>query len=93
MAPTRKLQCEVWRQEGSGAWFLAVSYEHVWVFFSVFRLTFIYKILQNVLKHHMITPDGYNVGRDLLLQRMVGAGGRGTVWKGMRWVVDRRTML
>ncbi|KAJ7157955.1 hypothetical protein C8R43DRAFT_996424 [Mycena crocata] len=24
---------------------------------------------ENVIKHHMISPDGYNIGRDLLVQR------------------------
>lgn len=36
---------------------------------------------ENVLKHHMIRPDGYNKGRDALVTRAVGQ----TKYKGVRY--------
>lgn len=39
---------------------------------------------QDYIKHHMIAPDGYNIGRDLLVQSAVYGGS----WKGMSWVTD-----
>jgi hypothetical protein len=35
-------------------------------------------------KRHVISPDGYNIGRDWLVQRAV-VGGK---WKGMWWKAD-----
>lgn len=32
----------------------------------------------------MIAPDGYNVGRDLLVQSAI----TGSSWKGISWVTD-----
>lgn len=40
-----------WQQQGTGAWFLAVSKE------------------KDATKHHMIIPDGYNIGRDEVVQQ------------------------
>ena len=34
----------------------------------------------------MIVPNGYNIGRDLLVQSAVS--GTGTSWKGISWVTD-----
>ncbi|KAI9573684.1 hypothetical protein HD554DRAFT_2012843 [Boletus coccyginus] len=39
---------------------------------------------QDYVKHHMIAPDGYNVGRDLLVQSAI----TGSSWKGISWVTD-----
>jgi hypothetical protein len=33
---------------------------------------------------HTISPDGYNIGRDWLVERAVRGGG----WKGMWWKAD-----
>lgn len=35
-------------------------------------------------KRHTISPDGYNIGRDWLVERAV----RGGRWKGMWWKAD-----
>ncbi|KAG6332001.1 hypothetical protein ID866_7086 [Astraeus odoratus] len=42
-------------------------------------------------KNHMIVPDGYNIGRDLLVQSALAGGS----WNGMRWraVVEWRNGL
>jgi len=39
---------------------------------------------ENLGRQHMIIPDGYNIGRDWLVEKAV-AGGR---WKGMWWKAD-----
>lgn len=39
---------------------------------------------QDSSKHHMIIPDGYNIGRDLLVERAIV----GSRWHGMRWRTD-----
>lgn len=39
---------------------------------------------QTLGDHHLIVPDGYNKGRDWLVERAV-EGGR---WKGMWWKAD-----
>ncbi|KAH0831963.1 hypothetical protein J3R83DRAFT_12852 [Lanmaoa asiatica] len=39
---------------------------------------------QDSTKHHMIVPNGYNIGRDLLVQSAVS----GSSWKGISWVTD-----
>lgn len=39
---------------------------------------------QDSTKHHMIVPDGYNIGRDLLVQSAIAGG----TWKGISWRAD-----
>ncbi|EIW81207.1 hypothetical protein CONPUDRAFT_82232 [Coniophora puteana RWD-64-598 SS2] len=39
---------------------------------------------ENSSKNHMIVPDGYNIGRDLLVENAAGV----THWNGMWWQVD-----
>jgi hypothetical protein len=38
----------------------------------------------NSCKRHMIIPNGYNIGRDWLVDRAVEGGH----WKGMRWKAE-----
>lgn len=40
--------------------------------------------LQDANKHHMIVPDGYNIGRDLLVQSAIS----GSSWNGIKWRTD-----
>lgn len=40
-----------WQQQGTGAWFLAVSKE------------------EDATKHHMVVPDGYNIGRNEMVEK------------------------
>ncbi|KAF4590790.1 hypothetical protein EYR40_009387 [Pleurotus pulmonarius] len=59
-----------WKQNGtmanSGAWFLGVSKEEV---------------TSSQRKHHDIVPNGYNLGRDWLVNKAVS----GSSWKGIWW--------
>ncbi|KAI3617047.1 hypothetical protein CBS9595_002956 [Malassezia furfur] len=65
----------VWKQNGTeadtGAWFLAVSKEEVRV-----------PLTQSVAEHHTIVPNGYDLGRDLLVEAALrGSSFRGTSWR------------
>lgn len=40
--------------------------------------------IQSAFLKHMIVPDGYDIGRDLLVERAV----QGSHWKGMKWVAE-----
>ena len=40
--------------------------------------------LQDSTKHHMIVPNGYNIGRDLLVQSAI----TGSSWRGISWITD-----
>ena len=39
---------------------------------------------QDSSKHHMIVPDGYNIGRDLLVEAATSV----SHWNGMWWQAD-----
>ena len=41
-------------------------------------------LLQDYTKHHMIVPNGYNIGRDFLVEKAVA----GSWWRGISWVAD-----
>ncbi|KAN0087481.1 hypothetical protein V8E55_006102 [Tylopilus felleus] len=39
---------------------------------------------EDYTKHHMIVPNGYNIGRDFLVEKAVA----GSWWRGISWVAD-----